>query len=152
MTARAATTEAPGMSTTRYTPSSSAPEAPQEQTTWAIFAGVVLILSGSFSVLYGLAAILNDEVVRVGGRGVMVWDFTTWGWITLIIGAAMGLTALGLLAGMGVARWLAVLFAGLNAIGQFGMVSAFPLFSILIIALDVLVIYHLIVNWHPNRR
>src|SRR4029450_12141141 len=100
----------------------------------------------------GLAMILNDQVVTVGGgEGVAIWDFTTWGWITLILGAAMGLTGLGLVAGMGIARWLGVMFASLSAIGQFSVATAYPRWSIMVIALDIIVIYHLITHWHPDR-
>jgi hypothetical protein len=42
-----------------------------------------------------LAAILNDQVVMVGGRGVIVWDISAWGWFHLVLGAIMRLTALG---------------------------------------------------------
>jgi hypothetical protein len=89
----------------------------------------------------------NDEVVTVGGRGVIVWDFTAWGWIHLIVGAMMMATGAGLLAVQDWARWLAVLFAAVNAIVQIGVITAFPLWSIMIIALDVIVIYQLTERW-----
>ena len=43
---------------------------------WTIFASVVLLIVGTLNALWGLAAVLNDDVVTVGGRGVIVWDFT----------------------------------------------------------------------------
>jgi hypothetical protein len=111
---------------------------------WASFAGVILFLVGTFSVLYGLAAVLNDDVVTVGGGGgVIVWNFTTWGWIHIVIGAIMVATSLGLFWVRPWARVAAVIFATLSAITQIGLITAFPLWSIMIIALDVLVIYHL---------
>jgi hypothetical protein len=114
---------------------------------WIAFAGIMLFLSGTFSALYGLAAILNDEVLSVGGRGVVIWDFTTWGWITLIIGVVMAFTAVGLFLGKGAARWLAILFTMFNAIAQFGTVTAFPLWSLLLITLDVVILYQLVARW-----
>jgi hypothetical protein len=88
------------------TPPPAAPErraAPPEPSGWAMFASVVLVIAGSLDAFWGLGAILNDEVVTVGGRGVIVWDFTAWGWIHLILGAILILTALGRLdhAGLG---------------------------------------------------
>src|SRR3954451_24129775 len=123
--------------------------APAQPTGWAAFAGVVLFIAGSLNFFYGLGGILNDDVVTVQGRGVMIWDFTAWGWIHLILGAIMVLAAGGLFSGQTWARGVAVLFSSLNAIAQIGLITAFPLFSILIIALDVLVIYHLTVGWEP---
>jgi hypothetical protein len=117
---------------------------------WAIFAAVVLLVSGSFGVIWGLAAVLNDQVVTVGGRGVIVADFTTWGWIHIIAGAIMILTAMGLFAMRGWARWIAVFFAMLQAILQVGVFPAFPLWSLVVIALDVIVIYQLTVRWETT--
>jgi hypothetical protein len=116
-------------------------------TGWAVFAGVILVMVGFLNFFYGLAGILNDDVVTVGGRGVIVWSFTAWGWIHLILGVIMTLTAFGLFVASSWARWTAVFFATLNAIAQIGLITAFPLWSILVIALDVLVIYHLTTSW-----
>jgi hypothetical protein len=121
-----------------------------EQSGWAIFSGIILAMNGFFAVMYGLAAILNDEVVKVGGKGVVVLDFTTWGWVTLILGTIMSLTGIGLLLGNGAARWFGVAFTFLHAIASFATVSAFPLWGILVITLDVVIIYQLIVNWRPD--
>ena len=96
------------------------------------------------------AAILNDKVVTVGGgTGVTVWDFTGWGWIQLVIGIVMMIVSVGLFTGNGAARWLAVFMAMLSALAQFGIISAFPLWAILVIVLDVVVIYQLVARWDP---
>jgi hypothetical protein len=115
-----------------------------EPSGWAIFAGIILFMNGCFAVMFGLAAILNDEVITVGGgEGVVLWDITAWGWITLLIGVVMLLTGLGLFAGNAAARWAGVFFAMLHALAQFAFISAFPLWSILVISLDVVIIYQL---------
>jgi hypothetical protein len=126
--------------------------APAQPSGWAAFAGVILFITGWLNFFYGLAGILNDEVVTVQGRGVVIWDFTAWGWIHLILGVILILAAGGLFTGQTWARGVAVVFATLNAIAQIGLITAFPLFSILIITLDVLVIYHLTAGWQPETR
>jgi uncharacterized membrane protein (DUF2068 family) len=73
-----------------------------------------------------------------------------WGWIHLIIGVIMILAAWGLFTMAGWARWTAVVFATLNAGFQVGTFSAFPLWSLVAIALDVIVIYQLTVNWETR--
>jgi hypothetical protein len=119
---------------------------------WIAFAGILLFLNGCFGALYGLAAILNDKVVTVGGgTGVTIWDFTAWGWIQLVIGVLMMITAVGLFTGNGAARWLAIGFAMLSALAQFAIISAFPLWGILLIVLDVVIIYQLVVRWDPEN-
>ena len=121
-----------------------------EQSGWAIFAGIILSLNGFFGMMYGLAGILNDKVLHVGGRGPVIADFTTWGWVTLIVGVLMALAGIGILLGNCAARWLGVGLAFLSALAQFGTISAFPLWGVLVIAIDITIIYQLIARWHPD--
>jgi hypothetical protein len=114
---------------------------------WATFAAVVLFLSGVFSGLYGLGAVLNDKVVTVGGGGVIVWDFTTWGWIHMALATVMIATSLALFAGRNWARWTAVVLCILNAILQLTIITAFPIWALIVIALDMTVMYQLTENW-----
>lgn len=117
---------------------------------WAVFAGVMLLIIGGLDALYGLAAILNNEVVVVGGHGVIVFDITTWGWITLILGLVLLLTGIGLLMQSGVARWTAVGLIAVGAVLQLPWFPAAPLWTILVIALSVMVIYELTVHWEED--
>ena len=112
-----------------------------------LFAGVVMAINGVLSVFWGLVAVLQEENVTVGGRGVVIWDFTAWGWIILVFGALVALCGIGLLAGSRAARWLGVVLVSLHALAYFGTVSAFPLWAILIIGLDVLILYQLLARW-----
>jgi hypothetical protein len=114
---------------------------------WAAFAAAVLFVAGVFSGLYGLGAVLNDKVVTVGGRGVIVWDFTVWGWIHMGVAAVMIATSLALFAGQNWARWTAVVLCILNAILQLTIITAFPIWALVVIALDVAVMYQLTENW-----
>lgn len=123
------------------------PRAERQPTGWTVFAGVVLLIVGSLDALYGLAAILNNEVVIVGGNGVIIADITTWGWVHLILGSIVALTGLGLFAGNPSARWAAVFFISINAVAQIVWFPAAPLWAFLMIILDVVVIYQLTARW-----
>lgn len=125
----------------------SRPAAGGQHSTWIAFAGVVMAVLGFLDLIWGLAAVLNDEVVVVGGHGVMVLDITTWGWVQLVIGVAIVLTALGLLVGNTAARFAGVFLLAVNAVLQVIWFSAAPLWALLIIALDIVLIYQLCVNW-----
>jgi hypothetical protein len=122
-----------------------------EASGWVSFAAIILFIAAFFSAMWGLAAILNDQVVTVGGRGVIVADFTTWGWVHLVLGALMGLTAAGLLSGRGWARGVAIIFVVLNAMAQVAAFSAFPLWSLFVLTLDCVVIYQLTARWESAR-
>ena len=114
---------------------------------WLAFAGVVLFIVGSLDALWGLAAILNDDVVIVGGHGAILADITTWGWVHLILGSIMALTGAGLLMGNEAARWLGIVFVAINAIAQIVWFPAAPLWAFLLIILDITIIYQLTVRW-----
>jgi hypothetical protein len=118
-----------------------------QRSTWIAFAGVMMVILGCLDVIWGLAAIVNDEVVVVGGHGALIFDLTTWGWIQLILGAVVGLTGLGLLSGNEAARVVAIVLLALNAVLQIVWFPAAPLWAFLMIVLDVVIIYQLTVNW-----
>lgn len=125
-----------------------------ESSGWIAFAGILLFINGCFTGFWGLAAVLNDEVVTVGGgQGVVIWDVTLWGWVTIGLAVLMVLTSIGLFTGSGAARWLAIIFATVNALVQFAIVTAFPLWAILVIVVDLVIIYHLFAHWRtPEPR
>ena len=83
---------------------------------WAAFAGVLLFMVGSLNALWGLAGILNDDVLIVGGQGALIADITTWGWVHLVLGSIIAMTGVGLLSGSAAARVPAVAFVAVNAI------------------------------------
>jgi hypothetical protein len=114
---------------------------------WIVFAAIMLLTAGTFDLVWGLAAVFNDQIVTVGGKGVIILDFTVWGWIHIVTGLVMLLTCWGLFAMKGWARWTAVFIAVLSAILQVGVLPAFPLWALLIITIDVIVIYQLTARW-----
>ena len=116
-------------------------------TGWAAFTGILLVMIGVFQVIWGLAAIIDDTRITAGENGLVLWDVTAWGWIHLILGIILILVGGGLLSARGWARWTAIFFVMLNAFGQIAWMTTYPLWSVLIIALDVIIIYQLTVNW-----
>jgi hypothetical protein len=131
-------------------PTGAAPQAGRargEPSGWIVFAATMLFLVGMFDAIWGLGAILNDKVVTVGGAGAIVWDITVWGWVHLIVGLVMIATSVGLFMMKGFARWFGIFFASLSAILQVGVITAFPIWALIVIALDVVVIYQLTVRW-----
>jgi hypothetical protein len=116
-------------------------------TGWALFAAVLMIIVGWLNFCYGLAAVLNDDVVVVGGHGAIIADITAWGWVTLILGVILVLVGIGMFAEARSARWAGVFIVGLNAIAQVWIFPAAPLWAFIVILLDVIVIYNLTVRW-----
>ncbi len=114
---------------------------------WIAFAGIAMLILGFLDLIWGIAAVANNEIVVVGGRGVIVFDITTWGWIQLVVGAVIILIGIGLLAGNGAARWAGVAVLTVNAILQIVWFPAAPLWALLMIGIDLLLIFQLCINW-----
>jgi hypothetical protein len=118
---------------------------------WIAFAGIMLVLTGFFDILQGLTALLNDEYYAVRNGQLLVFDFTAWGWIWLLWGIVLIAAGFGLLRGVAAARWFAVAAVFINAIGQVAFLNAFPIWSTIVIALDVFVIFALTARWGEAR-
>ena len=115
---------------------------------WAVFGGIVLIIAGVFDALFGLAAIIGPSsayFVSVTGN-LWLLDISAWGWWHLILGLALVLVGVFVLRGASWARITAVVLAGVNAVSQLATLPYAPWWALIVIALDLLVIYALIVH------
>jgi hypothetical protein len=119
---------------------------------WRVFAAVVAITMGVYEAIEGLVAIFNDEYYLVGSNGLVISvDYTVWGWVHLVLGLIAVAAGIGLLQRRGWARVAVVILACLSAVVNFGFLSAYPWWSTLVIAFDVIVIYALTVHWHEAK-
>ncbi|MBT2206472.1 MULTISPECIES: DUF7144 family membrane protein [Actinomadura] len=116
---------------------------PHRTSGWLTFAGTLAMVVGAFNVIDGLVALFNDDYYLVAQNKIMVFNFTAWGWFWLILGAIQVVVGLSILTGKLWARATGVLFAVLAAIGHVAFLQAYPLWSVLTIALCVLLIYAL---------
>jgi hypothetical protein len=108
-----------------------------------VFAGTIMIVGGIFQFLAGLVALFRNEVYVVGLNYVYSFDVTTWGWIHLIIGIIVALAGAAVLTGKIWGRVVGVGLAVISMLTNFMFIPYYPLWSLLIIALDVFVIWAL---------
>jgi len=115
---------------------------------------MLMVLIGSIDVFQGLIAIIRDNYYAVTPSQIIVFDLTTWGWLTLLWGIVILLAGFGLLSGAGWARWLTIVAASVNVLGQLGFVgsSAYPLWTLTGITLTLVVLYALFVHWGDVNR
>lgn len=116
-------------------------------TGWVVFAGVILMTVGIFTAVQGLVAILGPSTYFLVTDGSLwLLDVTGWGWWNLIMGVLLVLVAVALLTGQTWARVIAVILVILNAVSAMLLIPAQPWWSLIVIAIDVLIIYALIVH------
>lgn len=121
-------------------------------TGWAIFASVMLVVVGVVNIIQGLVALTKEDYFLVAGdEKLLITSFATWGWIMLIWGAIQVTAGAGLNSGKGWARVLAIGVASISILIQTLFLAAFPVWSVIIIALDVIVIYALTARWGEAR-
>jgi hypothetical protein len=109
----------------------------------AVFAGVVMIVGGAFQALEGLAGIVNDKYLVVLPSYIYAFDLTVWGVIHLLIGLALVVIGVSLLRGQTWARVAGIIAAAVAAIVNFVFLPYAPVWAVVLIAIDMLVIWAL---------
>ncbi len=114
---------------------------------WIGFAAVIMVLLGSLHIFQGLVALFKDEYFLVAPSGLAVdVDFTAWGWTHLIGGIVVLVAGICVLAGQVWARAVGVLVAAASAIANVAFLAAYPLWSLIMIALAIVIIMALTVH------
>ena len=110
---------------------------------WIAFAGFILILGGSFMMLAGLGGILNPDSYVVTQDNILKVSTTTWGWWHLFLGAVLFFAGFGVFTGNILARTIGVIAALISAISAFVWLPIYPVWGVIIIAMDFAVIWAL---------
>lgn len=119
---------------------------------WIMFAGVMMIMLGTFEAIAGLVALFNDEYYLVTRNDLVVsLDYTTWGWVHLLLGILIAGAGLGVMVGQMWARVVGIVVALVSAIVNVAFLNAYPVGSTIIIVIDVLVIWALTVHGRETK-
>jgi hypothetical protein len=114
---------------------------------WIVFAAVMLMLLGAFQIIEGLIAVFRNGFYLVGSSGLAVnVNYHAWGWLHFSIGVIAILVGLGLMTGNMIARVLGVAIGVTSAILNLGFIPAYPVWSTIMIALDVIIIYAIVAH------
>jgi hypothetical protein len=111
---------------------------------WVVFAGIVMLMLATMNGIDGIAAVSNSKFYSHGGY--IVGDLNTWGWVLIGISVLQGLVGVGVMLKLRSVRWFGVAIAAVNAIVQLLFIPAYPFWSLALFALDLLVIYGLVVH------
>ncbi|MEE2034010.1 DUF7144 family membrane protein [Rhodococcus chondri] len=116
----------------------------------SIAAAALLVTVGVLQLLQGIAAVAKDEVFVIGLEYTYKFDISTWGWVHIVLGIVVALVGAVLFTGATWARVIAIVIAALSLVANFLWLPYYPWWSVLIIALDVVVIWA-IATWEPRR-
>ncbi len=120
---------------------------------WVVFAGILMILRGASQAFLGITALVNDKYLFVSSDKLVVatTNASTWGWLHLALGVLVLAAGFSLLHGSNWARIFAIFFMGLAFLFNMVYLGVFPLWSIIAMIVDVVVIYALVVQGQTNR-
>jgi hypothetical protein len=118
-------------------------------TGWVGFASIMLVIIGAINFFEGLIAVIRGSYYAIHGDQLVVFDTTTWGWIMMIFGVLLFLIGLGLSSKQGWARWTAVVVVIINLIANLSWLgnTGYPLWTLTVITLEIVVIYALTARW-----
>ena len=117
--------------------------ATRKGTGWAGFAGMMILVVGTFNLIWGFVALVQDDYFA--SDQLLMWSLNSWGAIHIVIGCLQLLTAMLIFSGSGAGAVLGILFSFFSAIGALLAIGAYPIWSIVILVIDGLVIYALTV-------
>ena len=119
---------------------------------WIAFAGIMLIIAGSFSILAGLGGIINSTAFVVTKDNVFKLSTKSWGWWHLIVGTIVFLSGFGVFTGNVLARTVGVIAAVVSMISAFVYMSVYPVWGITIVAIDFAVIWALTAHGRDMQK
>ena len=120
-------------------------------TGWVVFAGVTLLVIGMINIFEGFVALFADERLVLTPESLVVVDTTAWGWTILISGILLIAAGGGLLFAKTWARITAIVIVCLHAVTQIASLGAYPVWSLLMVTLDVIVLFALTARWAGVR-
>lgn len=115
-------------------------------TGWVFFAGFMMIVMGFLQTISGLTALLNSKWLLATPQNLLFLNFTAWGWAHLLLGIVVLIAGFYVMHGSTWARVVGVILAAISLIANLAYVNTYPIWSIAIMVIDVLVIYSLIVH------
>jgi len=119
---------------------------------WIAFAGIAMIMIGIFHAIAGLSEVFDSDSFVLTQEYVLKFNASTWGWIHLIAGVVLILAGVGVFGGATWARMVGILVAMLSAIANFAWLLYVPLWSILIIFVDISIIWALTMHGRDLER
>lgn len=117
-----------------------------ETSGWVIFAATMFAIVGVFNFIQGLVFLVEDTWTVLTPDSILVFDLTTWGWILLILGVVEMIVSWGILSGQIWAQVVGIIIASLAIVLNVLSLSIYPIWGLIALVLQVLVIWALAVH------
>lgn len=118
-------------------------ERPDLVTGLVVFAGTLMVVVGVFHALVGIAALVDDKIYVTTPNYIYSADIAMWGWLHLLLGILVAVVGIAVLQGQAWGRVVGIGLAALSLVANFLFIPYHLLWSVLIIALEVAIIWAL---------
>jgi hypothetical protein len=125
---------------------------PTGWTGWVVFAGVLMVIGGVLWTIQGLVAVFKNDIVIFGEEAALFLNVTGWGWVHVILGLLLLLSGILVMRGNLFGRTMAVFLVVLSIIVNFLWLPVYPIWALVIIAIDVFVLYAVVVHGRELKR
>lgn len=115
-------------------------------TGWVAFAAIMMVLAGLFHIFAGVVGLFSNDVYVFGEQNVWLVSYTTWAWTHVVWGLLAVWAGSSLMKGNMFGRVVAIMVALISAVVNLAFIPIYPIWSILIITIDVLVLYAVTVH------
>ena len=109
---------------------------------WLLFAGIMVLIVGILNTIWGIAAI-DSASFFIEDERFIIEDLSMWGWIILIVGVVQLFAAFSIWSGGSFGRWIGIISASFSAVAALMSMPGFPLWSLAVFGVDLLIIYGL---------
>ena len=107
---------------------------------WLTFASIMLVVAGIGNFIWGITAVAKNELLV---NKLLFANLTFWGVVFIILGVLLVAAGIAVLNKAQWAQLFGIIFCALSIIFYFMVIWAHPVWSVLVIAIDVLIIYAL---------
>ncbi len=108
---------------------------------WIFFASIMLFILGGLHLISGFIAVFSNTLAILSGGHLVAFNYETWGWLHVAIGALFMGAAGALLLGKTWARVLTIALAVVSALVNIAYLPVYPIWSIIALTIDGFVIY-----------
>jgi hypothetical protein len=119
--------------------------------TATLAAGALMMTSAVLTFVIGVFALAANNVVVTGPGYEYTFQITGWGWANIVTGMVLAAVAVALFANAQWARAAAIIVTSLAIVVTFLWMPYYPTGSIVLIALDVVVIWG-VATWNTSRK
>jgi hypothetical protein len=117
---------------------------------WLVFAGVLFLIGAAANALWGISALVNDDFFSADE--LLFGDLSLWGALYLGFAALLALTGVLILRASDLGIILGTVLAALHFLLALLTIGAYPLWTVLVLVIDGLIIYGLLVHGPDETR